>query len=65
MLGREGILTTDLVGEKIAMLEIVIESSPMKVYVQSKNGDTINRGTKVQITNKVDHKQIYIVESLI
>ena len=62
LLGREGVLGRELEGEKMAMLDIVIESSPMKVHVQSKNGIKIPRGTKVQITNKIDNKQVYIVE---
>jgi hypothetical protein len=64
MLGREGVLSTQLSGQKMTMLEIVIDSSPMKVHVTSKNGETIERGTRVQITNKVESKQVYIVESL-
>lgn len=64
MLGREGVLSTDLSGTKITMLDVVIDSSPMKIHVSSKNGETIERGTRVQITNKVEHKQVYIIESL-
>ncbi len=64
MLGREGVIGTSLEGDKIATLDIVIDSSPMKVYVSSKNGEPIAKGTKVQITNKVENKQVYIVETL-
>lgn len=62
MLGREAVLGSSLSGEKITILDVVIEGSPIKVYVQSKNGEIIESGTKVQIVNHTPDKKVYIIQ---
>ncbi len=64
LLGREGTLQTTLSGDKIATLEIQVQSNPIKVMVQSKNGIVIPENTTVQIINQTANKQLYIIQAL-
>lgn len=63
LLGREGVLNSSISGDKITTLDVVIEGSPIKVYVQSKNGDAIVQGSKVEIVNHTSDKKIFIIQS--
>ncbi len=63
-LGREGILQSPLSGDKIATLEIKIQSDPIKVMVTSKDGASIAANTNVIIINQIKNKQIYIIQPL-
>lgn len=63
-LGREGILMSPLSGDKVATLEIKIQSDPIKIMVTSKDGIPIAKNTKVEIINQVKNKQIYIIQPL-
>lgn len=63
-LGRQGVLQSPLSGDKISSLDIKIQSDPIKVMVQSKNGMSIAANTPVEIINQVKNKQIYIIQPL-
>ncbi len=64
LLGREGILHSTISGDKIATLEIKIQSDPIKVMVQSKDGIEIPANSRVAIVNQVKNKQLYIIQQL-
>ncbi|UZO81235.1 hypothetical protein NBT05_01870 [Aquimarina sp. ERC-38] len=63
-LGREGVLQSAISGDRLTTLEIKIQSDPIKVMVQSKNGLPISANTPVTIVNQVKNKQIYIIQPL-
>ena len=64
LLGREGILQSTISGDKITTLEIKIQSDPIKVMVQSKDGIEILANSRVAIVNQVKNKQLYIIQQL-
>ncbi len=64
LLGRQGVLQSSLSGGKISILEIKIQSDPIKVMVKSKDGMEIPANTPVEIINQVKNKQLYIIQPL-
>lgn len=61
-LGRSGKLITNVEGDKIGMLEIIINKDPIKIMVKSKTGDFIEKGKKVVILDEEKNKKFYLVE---
>jgi len=64
LLGRQGSLGSEISGDKMTTLEVVVDGSPIKVYVRSKNGKTIPAHSKVEIVNHTSDKKIYLIEPL-
>ena len=64
LLGRQGVLGDTISGEQITMLQVKIQSDPIKVMVVSKDGIEIPANTKVEIVNQVKHKPVYIVKPM-
>ncbi|SHI83272.1 hypothetical protein [Aquimarina spongiae] len=64
LLGRQGVLQSTISGDKISTLEIKIQSDPIKVMVQSKDGIEIPANARVEIVNQVKNKQLYIIQQL-
>ena len=64
MLGRQGVLTTELSGDKMTTLEVLVLEDPIKVLVQSKDGAFIPANSKVEVVNQVKNKSIYLIEPI-
>lgn len=64
LLGRQGVLTTALSGDKLTTLEISVMDDPIKILVQSKNGASIAANTTVEVVNELKNKSIYLIQPI-
>lgn len=64
LLGRQGVLTTELSGDKVTTLEVLIMDDPIKVLVQSKDGVHIPANSKVEVVNQIKNKSVYLIEPI-
>jgi len=63
LLGRRGILLSNLSGDKLGSIKLIIDSSPINVYAKSLNGEKINSGQEVLIIKESTDKKYYFIKS--
>jgi len=64
LLGRQGVLNTDLSGDKITTLEVFIMDDPIKIMVKSKGGLPIPANAKVEVVDQTTQKTIYLIKEI-
>jgi hypothetical protein len=63
LIGREGLLDSDLSGDKLGRVKIKIESNPILIYVKPLNGETIKAGSEILIIDQSKDKKYYYIKS--
>lgn len=63
LIGREGILDSNLSGEKLGRVKIKIESDPLIIYGKSLTGEPLKVGTKILIIKESQDKKYYYVKN--
>jgi hypothetical protein len=62
LLGRQGILDSNLSGDKLGRVKIKIDSNPMIIYAKSLNGETLKAGSEVLIIDQSKDKKYYYIK---
>ncbi|MDM1348283.1 DUF1449 family protein [Myroides marinus] len=60
-IGQEGIMLSSITENKHGNMEIVINQDPIKILVESTDGNPIKYGDKVIIINKSDKDNVFLV----
>ncbi|MDR0230277.1 MAG: DUF1449 family protein [Flavobacteriaceae bacterium] len=60
-IGKEGIMLSSITENKHGNMEVVINQDPIKILVESTDGNPIKYGDKVIIINKSDKGNIFLV----
>lgn len=63
LLGRRGVLISNLSGDKLGSVKLIVDSSPINVYCKSLNGEKINSGQEVLIIKESPDKKYYFIQS--
>lgn len=60
-LGRTGKMVSTIQGGKIGCAEVMVDKNPMRLNVQSIDGEILNYGDYIIIADESDDKKIYLV----
>jgi len=63
LLGRKGILLSNITNEKLGSVKLFVENDPINIYVKSLNGEAILSGKEVLIIKKSKDKKFYYIKS--
>lgn len=61
-LGRQGVVTSSVVDDKIGQLEIIVKGDPIKIYVKSYQGKKIMIGELAEVINESKDRKYYIIK---
>ncbi|MDM1530598.1 OB-fold-containig protein [Myroides odoratimimus] len=63
-IGKEGVMLSSIIADKQGNMEVIIDQDPIKILVQSTDGNQIKYGDKVIITKKCDKENIFQVRRI-
>jgi len=63
LLGRKGTLLSNLSGDKLGSIKLIVDSSPINVYGKSLNGEVIKSGQEVLIIKESSDKKYFFIQS--
>jgi hypothetical protein len=63
LLGRRGTLLSNLSGDKLGSIKLIVDSSPINVYAKSLNGESIKSGQEVLIIKESSDKKYFFIQS--
>ncbi len=63
LLGRKGILLSNISKDKLGSVKLFVESDPINIYVKSLNGEAINTDTQILIIKQSKDKKFYFIKS--
>lgn len=63
LLGRKGILDSNISGDKLGRVKIKIESDPIVIYAKSLDGTALTSGTEILIIKEAENKKYYYVKN--
>jgi len=63
LLGRKGILLSNISKDKLGSAKLFVESDPINIYVKSLNGEAINTDTQILIIKQSKDKKFYFIKS--
>lgn len=63
-LGREGVLKSNLQGDRMGMLEVMVGKDPIKLLAKTKDGSPLAEGTFVVIEDESPDKKFYFVKAM-
>lgn len=63
LIGKQGILDSNISGDKMGRVKIKIESDPIIIYAKSLNGETLKTGTSILIIKESEDKKYYYIKN--
>lgn len=60
-LGRSGVMTSSISGKKIGTAEFVVEKNPIRLNVQSIDGEELKYGDYIIIVDETPDKKVYLI----
>ena len=62
LIGRTGILLSNIKDDKLGSVKLFVEKSPINVYVKSLDGEPIKSGTEILIIKESQDKKFYYIK---
>lgn len=63
LLGRKGYLSSNISNNKLGLVKVTVEDSPITIYAKSLSGEIINSGEEVLIIKESTDKKYYYIQS--
>lgn len=60
-LGRSGIMTSTIQGDKVGTAEVVIDKNPMRIHVRSIDGESLKYGEYIMVVDETPDKKVYLI----
>ena len=64
LLGRRGTSLSNISGDKLGSIKLIVDSSPINVYAKSLNGEIIKSGQEVLIIKESSDKKYFFIQSI-
>lgn len=63
LVGRKGYLSSNISNNKLGLVKVTVEDSPITIYAKSLNGEVINAGEQVLIIKESTDKKYHYIQS--